>query len=195
MQRIDELRNKDVLPGDELCVIEEFLPGYGTFEKEGVVRAAWAGKVQVDMVARTVSVLPIKGVPRLPERNSVIYGVVAVVKDEFAIIKILKDLRGVEYPSGFTGLLHISQASDRHVKDLYEVIRVGDIVKGKVLSDHPPYNLTLREPRLGVVLAFCGECGAILKKTGPDTVKCPKCGRIEKRKLSVDYGKVKGITT
>ncbi len=191
--RLDELRERKVLPGDDLCVIEEFLPGYGTFEKGGIVRAAWAGRVHVDMAARTISVIPYKQASEIPERNSIVYGVVIVVKDEFAILKILKDAKGNEYPSGFTGLLHISQATDRHVKDLYEVIRVGDIVKGKVLSDYPPYNLTLREPRLGVVLAFCGQCGTLLRKTGPDTVKCPKCGRVEKRKLSIDYGKVKGL--
>ncbi len=193
MQRLQEILGKKVMPGDEVCTVEEFLPGLGTFEKGGIVRAAWAGMTEVDMITRTVFVKPFRDIFKIPSRETVIVGIVTVVKDEFAIIKVVGDIKGHTYPTGFTGLLHISQASDRHVKDLYEVIRVGDIVKAKVLSDSPPYNLTLKGPKFGVLLSFCGNCGSIMKKSGPDTLKCPRCGRVEKRKLSIDYGRLKGL--
>lgn len=193
MARIDEINGKRVLPGDPVCVIEEFMPGVGTFEDNGVVRAAIPGVTQADLVTRTVHIRPAVQLPRIPEKNSVIVGIVTVVKDEFAIIKIVKDVKGAKFHSGFTGLLHISQASDRFVKNLYEVIRVGDVIRAKVLNDAPPYNLTLREPKLGVVVGFCGNCGKRMKKAGPETLKCPACGRVEKRKVSYDYGNLKGI--
>ncbi len=190
MERLKEIINRGVLPGDDICIIEEFMPGIGSFSKNGVVRAAWIGVTAADLNTRTVHVKPVHKFPQLPERNSVVIGVVVLVKDEYAVIKIFEDLKGNRYLNGFTGVLHISQASDTHVKDLYEVIRVGDVVKAKVLNNNPPYNITIREPKLGVVLAFCGNCGSVLRKAGSNMLKCPKCGRMEKRKLSLDYGRV-----
>ncbi|HDN02135.1 MAG TPA: RNA-binding protein [Candidatus Bathyarchaeota archaeon] len=194
MARINEINGRSVLPGDEICVIEEFMPGFGTYVRGGNIYAALPGMVRVDLVTRTVHVAPKVVPPAVPERNSIVIGIVQVVKDEFAIVKIIKDIKGNKYPSGFTGLLHISRATDTFVKNLYEVVRVGDIVKTKVLNDNPPYDLTLREPSLGVVVGFCGECGTIMKKAGPKTLKCPICGRTEKRKLAHDYGNIKGLT-
>ena len=190
MERLEKIISKRVLPGDDICVIEEFMPGVGSFSREGVVRAAWIGFTTADLATRTVHVKPAHKYPLIPERNSIVVGVVVLVKDEYAVIKIFEDLKGNKYLTGFTGVLHISQASDTHVKDLYEVVRVGDVVKAKVLNNHPPYNITIREPKLGVVLAFCGNCGSILKKAGSNMLKCNRCGRMERRKLSIDYGKV-----
>jgi len=190
MERLKEISDREVLPGDEICMIEEFMPGLGTFSKEGVVRSAWIGITAPDLTTRVVHVRPTHKHPKLPERNSIVNGVVVLVKDEYAVIKIFEDLKGDEYLTGFTGVLHISQASETHIKDLYEVIRMGDIVRAKVLNNNPPYNITLREPRLGVVLAFCGNCGSVLKKIGPNMLKCVRCGRVERRKLSIDYGKI-----
>jgi len=193
MNRIDEIKGKRVLPGDEICVIEEFLPGPGTFEFEGIVRSALVGTTYIDEVTRIVHVKPLKDLTRFPTKGSTVIGIVVLVRDEFAIVKVVGDVKGVNYSPAYTGILHISQASETHVKDLYEVIRVGDLIKAKVLNGEPPYNLTLREPRLGVILAFCGNCGSKLVKSGPTTLKCKVCGRVEKRKVSIDYGKLKGL--
>lgn len=193
MGRLDEIVSKRVVPGDEVCIIEEFLPGIGTYESSGIVRSAFIGEVSIDMNIRVVSVKPRVRVPTLPTKGVVVYGVVAVVKDEYAIVRILAEANGHKYQNVFTGLLHITQASEGYVKNLYDVLRVGDLVKAKVLNDNPPYNLTVRDRKLGVLLAFCGNCGLTLDKSNNDTLKCRRCGNIEKRKLSIDYGKIKGL--
>jgi len=191
--RLEEIQGRKVTPGEEICVIEEFLPGVGTFDRDGIVRAALIGVTQVDMVSRVVFVKPFVKPPRMPEKGDIVYGIVQVVKDEFAIVKIAGDYYGHRYPTSFTGLLHISQATDRYVKNLYEVVRVGDVLKAKVLSNYPPYNLTIKEHRLGIVLAFCGKCGERMIKAGNDTLKCGRCGNTERRKVSSEYGQLRAL--
>ncbi len=190
-RRLSEINGRRVSPGDEICVIEEFLPGPGTFEDDGIVRSALTGIVNADLMTRVVFVKPLVREPKIPERGDIVYGVVQVVRDEFAIIKIIGDYQGRRYSVPYTGLLHISQATEKYVKNLYDVLRMGDVVKAKVLSSCLPYNLTLKEYRLGVVMAFCGKCGERLVKSGSEVLKCPACGNVEHRKISSDYGVIR----
>ncbi len=193
--RLKEINGKYVMPGDDVCVIEEFMPGVGTYEDRGTVRAALVGVVQVNMNSRVVAIKPLTKELKLPSRNDIIIGVVVLVKDEYSLVKILTDSSGVKYQTPFTAILHISQVSNRFVKTLYDVVRVGDLVKAKVLNDFIPYNLTIKEPKLGVVLAFCGKCGHALKPKDNELLVCPICGNIERRKVSIDYGRIKGLTS
>ncbi|MCK5266112.1 MAG: RNA-binding protein, partial [Candidatus Thorarchaeota archaeon] len=41
-----------VVPGEQLCVIEELSPSYGTYEKDGIVYAAAPGAVSMDLKER-----------------------------------------------------------------------------------------------------------------------------------------------
>ena len=193
--RLKEINGKYVMPGDDVCVIEEFMPGIGTYEDRGIVKAALIGITQVNMNSRTVSIKPLTKELRLPSRNDVVIGIVVLVKDEYSLVKILTDSSGVKYQTPFTAILHISQVSNKFVRSLYDVVRVGDLVKAKVLNDFIPYNLTIKEPKLGVVMAFCGKCGQVLKPKDNELLTCPICGNSEKRKVSIDYGKIKGLTT
>ncbi len=191
--RYKEINGKQVTPGETICVMEEFMPGDGTFEDNGIVRAALTGITQADLNSRVVIVKPRVKIPKRPLKGDIIYGVVQVVKDEFAIIKILGDYQGTRYHTPYTGLLHISQAVDRYLDNLYEAVRVGDIIKARILSNYPPYNLTTKDHRLGVILGFCGKCGDKLIKSGQETLKCRRCGNVEHRKISSDYGSLRVI--
>ena len=52
----------------------------------------------------------------------------------------------VELPEGAVGLVHISQISEKYVKDINEVLKVGDQVKVKVLglNDKGKYDLSIK---------------------------------------------------
>ncbi|HDN75897.1 MAG TPA: RNA-binding protein [Acidilobales archaeon] len=191
--RISEIKDKYVVPGESICVIEEFMPGIGTYEVKGEVRAALVGKVDLDLNIRTANVRPKVKEPILPCRGVIAYGIVTLIREEYALLRLIGDINGNKYTTPFTAILHISQASEKFIKDLFEILRVGDIVKVKVLNDTVPYNVTIKEAKLGVILAFCGKCGAQLKYEGTEMLKCPMCGNVEKRKLSIDYGKLKGL--
>ena len=193
-KRVKELTNKGVVPGDALCVIEEFLPGSGTYEHHnGVVRAALVGSTIADLNTRVINVKPRIKEPILPRRGSIVYGIIVLIREEYAIVRLVSDVNGVKYHTVFTAILHISQVTDKFIKDLFEVLRMGDVVKAKVLNDSIPYNISIKDPKLGVVLAFCGKCGSLLKFESGDLLKCPVCGNSERRKVSIDYGKLKGL--
>lgn len=72
------------------------------------------------------------------------------------------------------------------MQSLLDVVRPGDYVKAKVLNNSIPYQLTLKEPDLGVVEAYCSVCGGLLYRSG-DVLVCSLCGNREKRKTSLSY--------
>ncbi|MFC4620376.1 S1 domain-containing RNA-binding protein [Camelliibacillus cellulosilyticus] len=53
----------------------------------------------------------------------------------------------IELPEGLTGLVHISEVADRYVKDIHEVLAIGDEVTVKVLQveDNGKIGLSIRK--------------------------------------------------
>ncbi len=191
ISKLRELTNMDAVPGIALCVIEEFLPGNWVYEDQGVVRAAVVGKVRPDLRSRAISIRPSVKTPQLPSKGDVVYGLVSILYEELAIIKLFAGESGRRYSNSFTGLLHITQVQEGYVRNFYDVLAVGDVVKARVLNNTTPYSITIKEQKLGVVMAYCTVCGSPMKKHRSDTLKCLKCGGIEKRKLSVNYAIIK----
>ena len=58
-------KNKMVLPGDKLSTSEELLSGDGTFEENGIIRAARIGFYYVDKKHRKAIVKPSTSIPVL----------------------------------------------------------------------------------------------------------------------------------
>jgi len=183
--------SKLVLPGDLLAVIEEYLPGEGTyvFEEAGEIRAAITGYPFIDMKTRKLNVKPAGRTPRIPRRGSIIHGYVSMVpREDLALVRMVGDERMRRLSGSFTGVLHISQASEKYVNSIYQVVRLGDLIRAHVLSSKPPYILSIKLPQFGVVVAFCSQCGAILeKRPGSHLLVCPRCGNKEARKVSTYY--------
>ncbi len=180
-----ESRPRIVLPGDELCVEEEFLSSSGTYVENGVVRASVVGTPVFDIVSRRVYVKPAKKISIL-KPGDIVVGYVTMMRDDVAIVKILGyDLyRPLKTP--FTGLLHISQVSEERIATMYDAVRIGDFIKAKVLNDYIPPLLSIKDPKCGVILAFCSRCGAVLVKKG-DKLVCRRCGFMDSRKVSLEY--------
>ncbi len=182
-----EERRKIVTPGEGLCVEEEFLPGSGTYVDEGgVVRAAVIGEPVFDMASRRVNVRPLTRKNLLPKQGDIVVGVVSSVKEDIAIIKVLGFEIYAPFKNPLTGLLHISQISESRIENIYDAIKLGDLVRAKVINNYVPLLLSTKEPKLGVILAYCSKCGSVLIKKD-STLICPKCGNVEPRKVSIDY--------
>ena len=177
-----------VIPGDRLGVIEEFISGSGTYVRDGFIFSRVTGRVLMDLINKRVSVYPLARGACVPRVGSIVSGSVISVQDSAANLRIFKI--GTRNLSGFfTGLIHISDSSFRYVDTMFDVCRVGDIVRAKVISNkNGVYHLTLKGENLGVVYAFCSSCGRVLMKRRAKMV-CENCGNIEKRKTSIDYGK------
>ncbi len=180
-------QGKLVFPGEVLGVIEEYFPGSGVYvDDNGYLRAGVVGRVVIDIVKRIINVKQLFDKPVIPRIGDIVEGIVSSVSDDLAFI----DIYAIEDRSprsiDFTGILHISQVSSEYISTMYDALRVGDIVRARVISNNQPYQLTTKEPSLGVIVAFCTRCGAILRKRD-DRLVCPVCGSIEKRKVSTMY--------
>jgi exosome complex component CSL4 len=184
------MARKIVVPGEMLCTEEEFLPFEGVYTLNGAIRAYILGTPIYDTINRRVYIKSIKN-PRRPKAGDIVIGAVEKMRDEMATTKIIGYDPSTPFKHIFTGILHISQVMETRVQSLYEYIKLGDFVKVKVLNNYIPYIVSMKDPKLGVILAYCSKCGSPLAKIG-DILRCTKCNNIENRKLSIDYIFVKG---
>ena len=177
-----------VIPGERLGVIEEFIPDSGTYSKDGVIYSKIVGRALVDLLNKRVSVYPLVNEATVPKMGIEVVGQVGNAQSDNVLVRIFrvgsKDVSGV-----FTGILHISDVSDRYINSMNEVCKPGDIIRAKVISEkNQIYHLTTSDKNLGVLYGFCGRCGNLLESQRHE-MHCPKCGNIEERKTAFDYGK------
>jgi exosome complex component CSL4 len=177
------------VPGERLGVIEEFIPDAGTYVEDGVIYSKVIGRVLIDLVHKRVSVHQLAHGAKTPITGSTVLGQVSNAQSETAGVRIFK-IDNQEVPGGvFTGILHVSDVQLRYVDSMFDICKPGDILRAKVISEmNRTYHLSTKDKNLGVVYAFCSNCGNLLqpKRQG---MYCSKCERIERRKIASDYGK------
>jgi exosome complex component CSL4 len=178
-----------VVPGERLGVIEEFIPDAGTYVKDGVIYSKIIGRALVDLMNKRVSVYPLANSELAPKVGTVIVGQIGNPQSDNVLVKIFKKTNN-RISGEFSGILHISDVSDRYIDSMNDVAKPGDIIRAKVIStknhiDH----LSTNDKNLGVLYAFCSRCGGSLESLRYDELRCPKCGNVEKRKVAPDYGK------
>ena len=179
-----------VVPGDQLCVIEELMPSLGTYEKDGIVYAAAPGQVDMDLKERSIRVLSPDGGMKLalPVKGDILMGKATIVFDQRAEIRIVR-INDEDYLSGLVGELHISNVTRRYVKSMLDVLRQNDIVRVAALNTHQiPVELTMVGPDLGVVYSECVRCGNPLTLTTHNNMFCLRCENRETREVANDYG-------
>lgn len=175
------------VPGDELGVIEEFFPARNAYEQDGVVRAKVVGWARLDLLKHEASVSEARKA-RLPRSGDVVHAVVSGVRDAVANVEIVyNETRGAFYPIPFRGIVHISEASNERLKSLNEVYGYGDVIRAKVLSQKPPYQLSTKGADFGVIMTRCPKCTTPLRKRGL-WLYCPICKKTyKKKKISKHY--------
>jgi len=176
-----------VLPGERLGVIEEFIPDSGTYVKDGVIYSKIVGRALMDLLNKRVSVYPVVNGAMVPKVGTVVTGQVGNAQSDNVLVRIFKV--GSKKISGvFTGILHVSDVSDRYINSMNEVCKPGDIIRAKVISEkNQIYHLATQDKNLGALYAFCSRCGNLLELQRYE-MRCTKCGNIEKRKTTMDYG-------
>jgi exosome complex component CSL4 len=177
-----------VVPGERLGVIEEFIPDAGTYVKDGIIYSRVIGRVLVDLVHKRVTVHQLAQAAKVPITGSTVIGQVSNAQSDTAGVRIFEvSDKGVN--GAFVGILHVSDVAMKYVDSMYDICKAGDIVRATVISEkNRTYHLATKDKNLGVVYAFCSNCGALLEPRRQG-MHCPKCGRIERRKISSDYGK------
>ena len=177
-----------ILPGERMGVIEEFVPDDGTYVKDGVIYSKIVGRALLDLPNKRVSVYPLVHGATVPKVGSTVLGQVSNVQKQNAFVRIHKiDKNNI---SGFfSAILHISDVRLRYVESMFGVCKPGDIIRAKVISEkNGVYHLSTKDRNLGVVYAFCSQCGYMLEPSRQE-MRCPRCRKIEKRKTALDYGK------
>lgn len=178
---------KLVIPGEKLGVIEEFSPGRSTYVNEGVIRSKAVGLALYDRASRKINVLQKSRSPLVPVEGHTVLGEVQQVQDKVATIKLLK-INNTELKKPFPAILHVSFVSKFFVKSLRDALKPGDIILAEIIGDkNIPYQLTTASRDLGVVQAYCSNCGdsLVLNKK---QLSCRKCGIIVRREISDKYG-------
>ncbi len=177
-----------VVPGERLGVIEEFIPDSGTYVKDGVIYSKIVGRALLDLLNKRVSVYPLVNGELVPKVSSTVVGQIGNAQSDNVLVKIFK-IENKMLSGEFSGILHISDVSDRYIDSMNDVCKPGDIVRAKVISGkNRIFHLSTNDKNLGIVYAFCSRCGNLLEPQRYE-LHCPKCGNTENRKIAPDYGK------
>ena len=177
-----------VLPGEVIAVIEEFVASSNTYELGGNIISKVVGLVRADLENKEVWVEPVpRGKPLLPSLNDNVYATVTSIRSPAVTVDIFEvEGKGVlNHP--LTGVLYLSNISTSRVKDVYEVMRVGDVIRARVIkAKGPPYLISTKGKDYGVILAFCPHCLSPLTLKGYN-LYCKNCRANFKRKVSSLY--------
>ncbi|MEM4931809.1 MAG: exosome complex RNA-binding protein Csl4 [Nitrososphaerota archaeon] len=188
-----EEKQQIALPGEKLCVLEEFLSGKGTkVSADGVVFATMVGRVKFDRKKREVQVEAIKEPDNIAV-GDVVLGEIKELQSKSAVIKIIgKNGRLLKHHR--TAVLLTKLGSK---ESLGHHVSVGDIILAKVTSIISGLiNVSIWEPGFGVLQAICDNCGATMTSVKKDkyNVYCPKCRKFDTRKMIIQRGSEKSLS-
>ncbi len=182
-----------VFPGEIITNAEGLKAGRGTVTINGKLVSTITGFVRFNKETRLVWIDPIKQ-PIFPRRNDLVLGEVISVGNSIANVKIWfiikigkspRNLKLIPLKKPFSANLHISQLGVR-TESLSKMIKTGDILISRIVMDYTlPVNIVINDKLLGVVAARCSTCGTPLIKK--KELFCPKCNKVESRKVSELY--------
>ena len=184
------MTDRQVLPGDEIAVEEEYVSSDGTYVRDGKIYASQLGTLVLDdneSIAKVVSPNP----PNILKEGDIIYATIDDTRKTMATATALVaegNRRAIASSTDAT--LHVSKISPDYTDNVGDEVRKGDLIRARVISTKPSLQLTTKDVHLGVVRAQCGVCKTELERKGKN-LYCPKCRRSQPRKLADDYGDVK----
>lgn len=180
--------NKIVLPGEQVSTSEELLPGDGTFEENGIIRASRLGTYFVDDKHKKVIVKPLTSIPIEIKKGNIVLAIVNSVRSNMVIADVIHVIGKKRAISGDTnGTLRVSEISSGYVKDPATEFAPGDIIRAKVTQVKPSIQLATKDRDLGVIKSMCSKCRHSLIRKG-NMLECENCGNTEKRRYASDYG-------
>ncbi|KAF9651912.1 hypothetical protein BDM02DRAFT_3154057 [Thelephora ganbajun] len=178
------------LPGQPIQIPRGPTPqlSNGVYSRDGQIRASLAG-----VPVYQASAISIKRVrPHPPTPSSIVLGTVTRLSPTQATVSITV-VDGIPLPPGeeFTGVIRVQdvRATDKDRVKIGDCFRGGDVIKGVVISlgDAQSYYITTARNDLGVIFAT-SEAGYTMQPASWQEMRCPKTGKIEKRKCAKPEG-------
>jgi exosome complex component CSL4 len=183
-------KRREVFPGDEVAVEEEYLASDGTFASDGKIYASQIGILELDgdeMTAKVISPNP----PNILKEGDIVFAVVADTRSTMATADVvatdgkLRDVGGEKYAT-----IHVSKISPGYTDDVSKELRKGDHIRAAVIGIRPSLQLSTKDEHFGVVRSLCSRCKTELVRKGKTQLYCEQCDRSFTRKLADDYGNV-----
>jgi exosome complex component CSL4 len=176
------MAEKIVLPGDYVGPGEVYEEGEKSYSKGDDIYSAVMG--EIDEEGATVHSREER--PAL-SKGDIVYGTVIMAMESFAIASIFPEKRGNVLPASVDeGKIPVRAMSTGFTPSVRDAVRIGDLIRAKVVKvEGEKAELTLAEPELGVIKAFCSQCREPLDKT-PKGLMC-KNGHKERRETAKDY--------
>ncbi len=182
-----------VITGEKLGVVEEFLPDkQSTFTKDGKIFAIKTGMININNKERKIEISTHQEKDRkVVKIGDIVIGSILFLRQYSVGINFCTINKKIHFNSSYFGNIHVSQISDRYVERISDAFQITDIVRARVVEqNYTEYKLSTTGKDLGVIYADCVICGDPLKKIGYNKLKCDRCGNVESRKLTSDYGNV-----
>ena len=181
-------KNKVILPGEQLATTEELMPGEGTYEDNGVIRASRLGIFEIDTKNRRAKIKPLTSIPVEIKTGDIVLAKVNSVRSNMVIADVIHVIGKNRQVSGDTNsTLRVSEISNGYTKDPATEYSTGDIIRAKVTQVRPSLQLATKDRDLGVIKALCSKCRKSLEQKG-NMLECPNCNNKERRKTAIDYG-------
>jgi exosome complex component CSL4 len=188
-----KIAKSPILPGEQVASIEEFEAGKNTYIHSGSVRSTALGVKVYDFKRRIVKIDQ-KNSPMLPKIGDIIIGYIEMLFGNMFSVRILY-INDKKSDAGFSAIASTRLGGgggigrDRGDRRGRIIFRIGDIVRGRVISLlNSNIHITIDEKEFGILYAVCFNCGGDTVRVN-NTVKCIECGSFEERKLTNDYGK------
>ena len=187
-----------IFPGEQVALIEEFEGGKNTYITDGTIRSKALGTRVYDFKRRIVRINQ-KNSPMLPKIGDVLVGYIEMLFGSMISVRVLYINEKKSY-AGFSAIASTRtgggsnnsggggwrERGDRRSRTIF---RVGDIIRGRVISLlNSTIHITIDEKEFGVLYALCFNCGGDTVRVH-NSIKCIECGVHEDRKLTYDYGK------
>ena len=182
--------NEYVFPGEILCAYEEYIPSDWTYVDDGQVKASIAGRIVIDDVNKTISIIS-DNAPKSLKKDDLVIGYITEVKSSKALVTIKKIIGSDrDLIAGYKGYIHISKATNDYIQTLHYLFKIGDIVEAKVANvySNDYVELTTSGDELGIIKAMCVNCRKFMKLNKESHKLECECGLEDMRKLSINYG-------
>jgi exosome complex component CSL4 len=182
------MKHKLVMPGDQLSTSEELMPGDGTFEENGIIRATRIGTYVVDEKHRTAEVKPATSTPVILKKGDIVIGRVVMAKEKMIIVEV-KHVAGKNrsISSDTDATIHVKEIAQGFIKEASSEYKAEDYIRAKVIQVSPSVQLETKERNFGAIKALCSKCRHPLVKKSQG-LECENCGNKEYRRIAEDYG-------